>query len=335
MEGYASVVISPMILASPFSPPRLLANRHMQTCLGGLGGRYRLIPSPTIRTIEGTDGDFFEVASWGCPEGASGRIVLLHGLEGSIRSGYLRRLIKRLTSLGRYEVDLVFLRGCGPSLNRLLRSYHAGFTDDLRTYLSLSVQPTLLVGFSIGGNIILKFLGEEGSQIEGRVRGAVVISAPTDLAATAEGIAAIPLYEKYFISSFRRKHRAKVARGIAPSSFADFRNISTFLDYDGRYTAPLFGYSSANEYWKANSSAQFIPEIRVPCRIISARDDPFFSAGSFPINECRHHRWVDLELSEQGGHTGFLSSLGSSPTFAERRVIEFAQSLFGRFTIRG
>lgn len=314
-----------MIISSPFAPPPLLANRHLQTCIGGVANRYQRIPTPRIVRHEGSGADFFEVATW-APSGVPhGRIILLHGLEGSLRSGYLRSLIGLITSLDRYELQLIFMRGCGPSINRLPRSYHSGFTDDLRQHLAGKGDPSMLVGFSIGGNIILKYLGEEGESASRLVRGAIVVSAPGDLEATAAGISTMPLYERYFISAFHRKHKQKVACGIASAPFDDFSTISSFYEYDTRYTAPFFGYPSAEVYWRSNSGAQFIPDIRVPCLLLSALDDPFFTPQSFPVRECQHNQWVDLELSEQGGHVGFLDRY-IGQTYAERRILSFAQS---------
>ena len=317
-----------MIITSSFSPSPLLANRHVQTCIGGLANRYQALPDPVITQHEGSGDDFFEVATWTPTTPSRGRIVLLHGLEGSLRSGYLRSLVGVITALDCFSLELVFLRGCGPSINRLPRSYHSGFTDDLRQHLTLGVDPAVLVGFSIGGNIILKYLGEEGASVDSLVRGAIVISAPGDLEATAAGISAKPLYQRYFISAFHKKHRRKVASGIATPPFDDFSGISTFYDYDTRHTAPFFGYPSAEAYWHSNSSSQFISNIRVPSVILSALDDPFFSPKSFPVEECRNHDWVDLELSKQGGHVGFLERIVGN-TYAETRILSFIGSFFG------
>lgn len=314
-----------MIISSLFTPPPLLTNRHLQTCLGGLANRYQRVPAPLISRHEGSGDDFFEVASWAPSKRSEGRVVLLHGLEGSLRSGYLRSLIGLITGLDRYELELIFMRGCGPSINRLPRSYHSGFTDDLRQHLADGRDPAVLVGFSIGGNVILKYLGEEGEGAGRRVRGAVVVSTPGDLEATAEGIRAMPLYERYFISAFHRKHRQKVACGIASPPFDDFSDISSFYDYDSRYTAPFFGYPSAEAYWRSNSSAQYIHGIRVPCLLVSALDDPFFTPKSFPVRECRDNAWVNLELSERGGHVGFLNRF-TGKTHAEQRILSFVQS---------
>lgn len=288
--------------------------------------RYQRIPDPVISRYEGSGDDFFEVARWVPSAPPQGRIILLHGLEGSLRSGYLRSLIGVITGLDRYELELIFLRGCGLSINRLPRSYHSGFTDDLRQHLATGGDPAVLVGFSIGGNIILKYLGEEGECANRLVRGAIVVSAPCDLEATAAGISAMPLYERYFISAFYRKHRTKVSCGIASSPFDNFSGISSFHQYDTRYTAPLFGYSSAEEYWRLNSSARFISDIRVPSVILSAIDDPFFTLQSFPIAECRTNTFVNLELSQQGGHVGFLDRYVGQ-TYAEIRILSFVQSV--------
>lgn len=317
-----------MFIPSTFFPQSYLKNPHLQTVWGGLAGRLRRLPSPDIASYEGTGGDFFEVASWKpLDRPPLGRIVILHGLEGSLQSGYLRSLILQLTQSQSLSVEVLFLRGCGTTINRVPRAYHSGFTDDLRQYLSLSVEPVLLVGFSIGGNIVLKYLGEEGSAAEPLVRSAIAISTPGNLSATASAIAQKPIYQRYFISAFHRKHRLKVSHGIADPAFADFSTISTFYDYDSRFTAPFFGYGSAEEYWNANSSSRFIGSIRVKSRLILALDDPFFSSESFPLQECSASEWVDLELTCQGGHVGFLYS-PFLPSHVENIILETARSLF-------
>jgi predicted alpha/beta-fold hydrolase len=316
-----------MIISSTFSPPFYLKNPHLQTFWGGLAGRLLSIPPPSITRHEGSGKDFFEVATWSPSARSLGRIVILHGLEGSLQSGYLRSLIQLLTRIDRFSVEVICLRGCGTTINRVARAYHSGFTDDLRSYLSLQDEPVLLVGFSIGGNIALKYLGEEGSSASRVVAAAIAISTPGNLSATAASIAKNPIYQRYFISAFHRKHRLKVASGIASPSFADFSSISSFYDYDSRFTAPLFGYSSAEEYWHENSCCRFIDLIRVKCRMISALDDPFFSRASFPEKECRDNHWVDLELSQWGGHVGFIGS-PLLPSYSETQILETAATLF-------
>jgi predicted alpha/beta-fold hydrolase len=313
-----------MLLQSSFSPTPILRNANIQTVLGGLGGRYLSLP-PAVRTkMTANDGDVFFTDEWN--QGAATTLILLPGLEGSPRSGYLRRLVRFLLATTSCGIMVVYSRGCTGIPNNQLRSYHSGFTEDLTQLIAeRNMSSLILIGFSIGGNIVLKCLGE----LEGRaphVRGAVAISTPCDLGRAAIAITRRPTYQRYFINSFQRKHQRKVRAGIAPADYAIFQGITTFWDYDNRFTAPLFGYDSPEAYWEHNSSRHYLARITVPTHLIIAEDDPFFCPLCIPRMECDTLPLVSLEVPQFGGHVGFLSSFTSQPYVDHlilRKVEEF------------
>jgi predicted alpha/beta-fold hydrolase len=221
-------------------------------------------------------------------------------------------------------------RGCSGEPNRLLRSYHAGATEDLQTVIEhvlsrYSYRRLAIVGFSLGGNLTLKYLGESRSALPPNLSCAAAISTPCDLESSAWQLSEPSnyLYLQNFFHDFHQKIRAKMQ--IFPGQISDrhFHQIKTLKDFDDRYTAPLHGFKDAKDYWTKCSARQFLSGIRVPTLLLNALDDPFLRSESYPIAEAQHNPCLFLETPSAGGHVGFVAMNRTREYWHETRVTAF------------
>jgi uncharacterized protein len=218
-------------------------------------------------------------------------------------------------------------RGCSGELNRLPRLYHSGETADLALVIAHAVRRfsrIALIGFSLGGNLILKYLGE--ARPHAAVACAAAISAPVDLAASARALdrrRTNRLYLRRLIATLVRKVKAKAKHFPEQIDVTQTRGIHGFEDFDGRFTAPVHGFRDASDYWMRCSSRQFLRQIAVPTLMLSALDDPFLTPDCFPFEEAESSACVFLEAPATGGHLGFCESLTGKESWAERRTVEF------------
>ncbi len=317
----------PIIHPSTYVPPRLLRNAHLQTIYPTLCRRVARVRYVRER-IETPDGDFLDL-DW-APRGAAparGLVIISHGLEGSSASHYVRGMAHAVRSAG-WDALAWNYRGCSGEPNRLLRSYHSGATGDLATVVqhALARHARLaLVGFSMGGNLTLKYLGEAGAAVHPGVVAAVAFSAPCDLGASSRRIGhpSNRLYMARFLLSLRRKLIAK--RRVLPGriDLTGYHRMRTFKDFDDRYTAPFNGFRDAEDYWTQASSRPYLPRIRVPTLIVSARNDPFLTPECFPEEEAAASEWLHLEAPLEGGHVGFASFRPDGRYWSEVRVLDF------------
>jgi predicted alpha/beta-fold hydrolase len=223
------------------------------------------------------------------------------------------------------------MRGCSGEPNKRRRFYHSGATEDLEAVVAHVRQSSPgyrglgLIGFSLGGNLTLKYLGERGRALDPAIAGAVTFSVPCDLASGAREMAKSRnrIYLRRFLRLLRGKLRAKMT--VMPGRITDhgYHRIRTFKDFDDRYTAPLHGFESAEDYWRQASSRQFIPAISVPALLVNARNDPFLGKECYPIAEVAHHPTVYLEIPASGGHVGFVSFTKGGEYWSETRAGEF------------
>ncbi len=257
--------------------------------------------------------------------------IVLHGLEGSSNSNYVKS-VTHVLNKNNYDVVAVNFRGCSGEPNRLLSSYHSGKTDDLAyviNYLEVhyNYESYNLIGFSLGGNVTLKYLGEIGSAHLSKIRSAATISVPCDLKGSSESIAKFwnRLYMQRFLISLKKKSHIKLKQ--FPESFLDkekIEKVKNFDDFDNMYTAPAHGFTSAFDYWKKSSSKQFIDCIKVPTLLITASDDPFLSSTCIPVQEAKNNKNFLLEITKHGGHVGFNGNFSqSSGLWLENRIVDF------------
>jgi predicted alpha/beta-fold hydrolase len=280
------------------------------------------------------DGDFLDVDRLdGRSHDDAPLVVVLHGLEGSSRSGYVRGVLALAHARG-LEAAAINFRGCSGELNRLARFYHSGDTGDLayaceRLAAERPKRALVLVGFSLGGNVIARWLGS-GAGHE-RVRAAAIVSVPFDLAECARTLdgPGLPefIYRERFLRKLRAKAIAKAARFPSRIDARRARAARTFAEFDEHVTAPLHGFASAADYWARSSSGPLVGAIDRPLLILAAEDDPFVPARSLPIAAARANPRVTLELFPTGGHVAFVAGPPWRPRrWAERRVIEFVAS---------
>jgi predicted alpha/beta-fold hydrolase len=316
----------PVISNSTYAAPLLFRNAHVQTVYPSLFRRVAGVEY-SRRRITTPDDDFIDVdiASVGAPKAG----IILHGLEGNSGRSYVLGMARVLTRNG-WDAIAVNFRGCSGESNKLPRFYHSGDTEDLSTVLT-NVEETdayeklALIGFSLGGNLILKYLGERGASIHASVQRSAVFSVPCDLCAGARKIGSPGNrpYMKRFLRMLREKIRAKMA--IMPGRINDngYESIKDFEDFDNHYTAPLHGFKDAEDYWNQSSCKQYIPEISVPTLLVNAQDDPFLTPECYPWEEAARNQNFFFEITRHGGHVGFVSFNASRQYWSELRAAAF------------
>jgi predicted alpha/beta-fold hydrolase len=315
------------IVRPTFAPPRWLANGHIQTILPAVLPRCLVVPYSRER-LELDDGDFLalDVLDGGHPR----VVVISHGLEGSSRDAYVRGLASIVSGAG-WNVVAWNYRGCGGEPNRLPRSYHSGDTDDLARVIERAVaggRQAALVGFSLGGNLSLKFVGERPDHPS--VIGAVGVSAPVDLASSAAKLDRDPanrIYLRRLIARLEIRVRAKAMRFPDRVRVADLEGMKGFTEFDDRFTAPMHGFRDAQDYWTRSSARPFLPFIRVPSLLLNALDDPFLAPACFPFDEAEASEWFCFEAPASGGHLGFVQTPWAKHHWAEFRIRQFLSEL--------
>lgn len=324
-----------MITESQFKPAWWLGNAHSQTIYPTIARSIRFVIDKSER-IELADGDFLQL-SWmtkGVPQNAP-VVVLLHGLGGNLNSTYAAGLMQSFNKAG-WRAVMMHFRGGGSKPNRLPRIYHSGDTSDFSHFLNILADrepdvPKAAVGISLGGNVLLKWLGEAGEQ--NLIQTAVAVSVPFKLNIVAEKIdkGFCRLYQAYLLKKLKKLVVRK--QQIYADQWEDIssrlQQSNCFRSFDENITAPLHGFSSANDYYAKASSLPYLSKIATETLIIHAKDDPFMTTEVIPSNGELSDK-VTLELSEKGGHVGFISgSMPGLPVYwLEERIPEYIQSVF-------
>ena len=321
------------IRPSTYKPPLLLSSGHLQTLFGAL---IRRVPFSYDRRerIDTPDDDFLDL-DWADAErrDAAARpspkvAILTHGMEGSSDGPYVRGMARALTRRG-WDVCAWNLRGCSGEPNRKPETYHSGKTEDIACVthhvLECGYDRVVLVGFSLGGNLTLKYLGERRRSVDDRIRGAVTFSVPVDLEASARrlGRPTNLHYRYYFLRSLKQKIRQKAEQLPAKIQTDALDDIQTIRDFDDAYTAPLNGFRGAGEYYTSASSKSVLPDIGVPTLLVNAVDDPFLADSCYPEDAARDHPHLTLEMPNSGGHVGFVSFSHGDEYWSERRATSF------------
>ena len=318
----------PLIDKSDYEAPFLLRNGHLQTIVPTLIRKLdkKLYHRERINT---PDDDFLDV-DW-ATVGSDMIAILSHGLEGNSHRHYVIGMAGMLNRFG-WDALAWNYRGCSGETNRKLRMYHNGSIDDLdcvvRHVLKSNAYRTIaLIGFSLGGNLTLVYLGRNAEVIDPRIQKAAVFSVPCDLRASASELSKLKnkIYMTFFLRTLHAKIKAKMK--ILPGQINDdgYHRIKNFRDFDNRYTAPIHGFNDAEDYWSKCSSNQFIPRIKIPTLIVNALDDPFLADGCYPLQESSNHKNVYLEMPSFGGHVGFVRFNEDKSYWSERRAIAFLQ----------
>jgi predicted alpha/beta-fold hydrolase len=312
-----------------YRPPFWYRGRHLQTLWGPLFRHWRR-PALRRERLHTPDGDFVDL-DWLADAPARGPLVLiLHGLEGSARSHYARGLLRGAGALGWRPVVMHF-RSCGGEVNRLPKLYHSGETSDLEWVIGEVARREAaarigVVGISLGGNVALKWLGEQGDRAPSEVAAAAAISTPFDLAACArvlDGGLNRALYTESFLRTMRAKIRLKAHLYDGQLDVAAALRARTFAEYDRFFTAPINGFADERDYWARASSGPYLERIRRPTLLINAVNDPFMPASCLPTAAVERSPWLEAAFVEQGGHVGFLDGPLGRSSWAERRALAF------------
>ncbi len=300
-----------MIIESQFKPAWWLSNAHAQTIYASM---RHPIAAPVNKTekIDLPDGDFLSLA-WSTADLSedSPLIVILHGLGGCVNSSYVARFMRVFNNHG-WRAVLMHFRGAGKEINRLPRAYHSGDTGDLDYLVNLlnNREPhtkKAIVGVSLGGNVLLKWLGEQKAQTQ--IQAAVAVSVPFLLNKVAsrmnEGFSRF--YQSHLLKQFKIVFAQKINQlKNPPDVLKKAADCHCFWTFDDRVTAPLYGFSNVHSYYRESSSRQYLRHITLPTLIIHAEDDPFMTADVLP-QEHELSESVTLEISKKGGHVGFVS----------------------------
>jgi uncharacterized protein len=322
-----------------FHPPRALAAPHIQTIFphflrasqGVIYYRERIAtPDGDFLDLDFTDRNALiakvSTRKGGMEERHSGPLILLlHGLEGDSHSGYISGTIRQLASYGIHSVALNH-RGCSGEPNRAPHTYHSGETGDLTFVINWLAEtypdaPLAAVGFSLGANMLLKYLGEQGRNTP--LRAGVAISPPFDLGCGSDIMAVgfNQVYTKIFLRRLKRK------TGDKASQYGDLVDLPAVMaarnlrEYDNAFVAPIFGFRDADDYYAQSSSGQFLAGIRIPTFIIRSKDDPFFDPTDIPYDMLNSNPCLTPVITEKGGHVGFMEGVGRY--YAEREAARF------------
>lgn len=320
----------PIILNSTYRPPfSIFKNGHLNTIYPSL---FRTVKNVNYQRerIATPDDDFIDL-DWIIK--AKNKIVIIcHGLEGKAESAYVKGMAK-IFAQNDWSVCAYNYRGCSGEPNKQIRAYHSGATDDLelviQTVLGKKFTEIVLVGFSLGGNLVLKYTGENGSNIHTAIKKTVALSTPVHLESSSEVLQQPHnwIYMQRFSLKLRKKVKEKevllVQAGFDVEALLRAKSFDVF---DELFTAKAHGFSSRIDYYTKCSSLQFLENIAIPTLLINAKDDPFLSPECFPESIAANHKQFYLEMPKHGGHVGFTTFGDNNTLWSERRVFEFVTS---------
>ena len=322
----------------PFIPHPALRNRHAQTIAAAL------IPRKANLTLQRHEARLFDVepevqvladCSWQPERMSSPTVVIVHGMEGSSQSPYMISTAEKFLSAGFNAVRLN-LRNCGGTEHMTPTLYHAGLTNDLqevtRQLAAEGFRQLFLVGFSLGGNIVLKLAGEYAGNAPTELRGAVALSASIDLTSCIDTIELRSnlFYQLRFLASLKARMRLKAELFPDRYDASLLGGIWSIRKFDDLYTAPQMGFRNASEYYERASSLRYIDKIAIPTLIIHAKDDPFIPYAPLERAEVTTNPYVLVLAPDNGGHVGFVSahSEAGDHFWAEARAVEFIRTVF-------
>lgn len=307
-----------------YKPCFLFRNKHINTCFPTL---FRKINIEYKRErIDTPDGDFLDL-DW-IKNGNDKVIVLCHGLEGSSRSKYIQGTARYFSERG-WDVLAINYRGCSGEMNRKLTFYHMGYTEDLETILKETSQykKVALAGFSLGANLVLKYLGEREEYPKNLICG-VAVSPPCELVSNSVQFRKREnfIYRKYFLKKLKEKVKLKSEMFPNTINMKLMDKVEDMEDFDNLFTAQYNGFIDAIDYYEKTSSINFIPNIKVKTLILTPLDDPIISKKCYPIKEADENKFITLEMPKYGGHVGF-ASLFSKVYWLEKRIYEYVNEI--------
>ncbi len=310
---------------STYKPPYFFRNGHFSTIYSGLLRKVEGVDQKRER-ITLSDGDFIDLDWSYAEEKTNALIIILHGLEGNAQRHYTLGVAK-LFNEKQTDAVCVNLRGCSGEENKVFRSYHSGATEDLEAVIDHILEHKnydriYLNGFSLGGNIMLKYLGEQ-DKLPSQIKSAVAISVPVWLKGSMLQLHTLKntLYAKKFKRDLIEKLKRKQRHYPDLILEEDIKHIKNLKLFDDVYTSKAHGFVDAYDYYEKCSSLQFLSNISIPTLIINALNDSFLSPECFPVKEAKHNPYLYLEMPKYGGHVGFYDKKNSY--YNEKRTLEF------------
>lgn len=317
------------VVTSAYKAPIFFKNGYVSTVYSGLFRTVKGVEQERERIIL-TDGDFLDL-DWSFASQTTDKLlILMHGLEGNGQRPYMLGIAKLFNENG-YDAVCVNFRGCSGEDNLFYRSYHSGATEDLNDIIShiLSTRKYKSIffhGISLGGNLLLKYLGEMNS-IPGEIKAAIAVSVPCDLYGSCKELHALKNkpYHDNFKSYLVKKLRVKQKNHTDKLSVEEINSIKTLKDFDDVYTSKAHGFENALDYYEKASCLQFLPNINTPTLILNALNDSFLSPECYPVKEAKENKELFLEMPNHGGHVGF--HLPGGFYYNEKRALEFIEQL--------
>lgn len=316
------------MINSDYKAPFFFRHGHVQTIYPALFRKVSHVAYLRKR-IETPDRDFLDL-DWSVG-GSDSLAIISHGLEGNSHRAYVKGMVRAMNQEGIDALAWNF-RGCGGEPNRRLRLYHNGVIDDLHTVIAhaaSSYTNIFLIGFSMGGNLTLLYLGKQAESVPEAVKGSISFSVPCDLTdgSTALERRTNTLYMKRFLKLLHEKVKTKQSQFPQDINDRNYHQLKTFRDFDGRYTAPIHGFASAEDYWRQCSCRPWLERIQVPTLIVNALDDPFLEGGCYPVEECANNPHTTLEITRDGGHVGFVALNRKGRYWSEERAVKFIRHI--------
>ncbi|MFC4872872.1 YheT family hydrolase [Negadavirga shengliensis] len=313
----------PLIEKPNYYHPFFMFNGHIQTIIPAIFRLVDTLPFERER-INTPDGDFLDL-DW-LRNGSRHLVIISHGLEGNSRRPYMSGMAKIFMTQG-YDVLTWNFRGCSEEINLKPFFYHSGATYDLQTVIDHAApdyDDISLIGFSLGGNLTLKYLGEP-HRCSPKIRKAVTISVPLDLASSCHKISSKEnlIYSQRFLKTLKLKIQLKGAKYPDLLSLEHLIHVNTMRDFDDFYTGPLHGFQNAKDYYTQCSSIHFLPYIRIPTLVLNAKNDPFLSPECYPHALGKELEYIFMEFPEHGGHVGFSPRRRKDVYWSEKRAWEF------------
>jgi predicted alpha/beta-fold hydrolase len=315
----------PLITSKDFNSPYWSFNGHLQTIIPAVFRQPMEMPFIRDRIVT-PDGDFLDL-DW-LRQGSNKLVILSHGLEGNSCRPYMKGMAKAFFS-NQFDVLAWNYRGCSGEINHTPVFYHSGATYDLDTVIRHSCgsyEEVILVGFSLGGNLVLKYLGE--SPVHPKIKKAITLSVPLDLKSASHKLSSREnfLYTLRFLRTLKHKIIQKSLRFPGKIDTGFLSHIKTLYDFDNYYTGPIHGFQDAHEYYQKSSSINFLKSIKTPTLILNSQNDPFLSTQCFPRELGEQLENVYLDFPKLGGHVGFCSRDSKGIYWSEKRAIEFMHS---------
>ncbi len=313
------------IVSSTYNPPWIFKNGHFSTIYSA-----KIRPLPKLiqkrERVQLWDGDFLDI-DWSYSEKPTNKVaILLHGLEGNAQRTYIKSSGKLLIENG-WDAAAVNYRGCSGEVNESFQTYNAGKTDDLEAVIDFilgkdTYVEIVLIGFSLGGNLLLKYLGERDSLPKQIIKG-ISISSPLSLKGSLIALQRPEnwVYRTSFLLDMRKKYKSKMERFPDKMNKETLQKIKTLHDFDNLYTAPFDGFIDAEDYYTKNSCLQFLPNIKVPVYLLNAKNDSFLSTDCYPFQLAEQSKTLYLEAPKYGGHVGY--HLTNSIYYSEKRSLDF------------